>query len=240
MALPAHLQRFLNADPVERSAHDTAALAPLSTGLSELDALLPDGGLPRASVIELSCAGAALATSVSLSVCKVAQAEGTSRLGEPSWCAFVDPIGTLHSPFVAQSGVELDRLLVVRPPVEALSRVVIRLVESRAFSVVVVDTLGVPGAPLNIPLGGWPRTVRRLALALEGSDAIVMLITDSMARRPLPLPVGLRLELRQPRERQLELQVAKDKRGRLASPKTLAWTRARIVSSLASGTRRER
>jgi recombination protein RecA len=122
--------------------------------------------------------------------------------------------------------VALERLLVVRPGLEALSRVAIRLVESQAFAIVVVDLAAVPGAPLNVPLGSWPRIVRRLALALEGTEGIVLLVTDAGAERPLPLPVAQRIELARPAAGELALRVAKDRRGRISAPRTIAWARA--------------
>ncbi|MCE7894882.1 MAG: recombinase A, partial [Sorangiineae bacterium PRO1] len=139
------------------------------------------------------------------------------------WCAFVDASSSLHGPGVAEAGVELGRLLVVRPPLEALSRVSLRLVESRAFALVVIDTMGAPGHPVDVSLGTWPRVVRRLAMAVEGTSACVLLVTDSRASRPLPLPVAQRIELSRPSEHELGVRVAKDKHGRVSSPRKIAW-----------------
>jgi len=178
-------------------------------------------------VVELSVAGgAAAATSIALAACRAAQARSSERGGEAAWCAFVDPSGTLHGPGVARSGVALERLLVVRPPLDALTRVAVRMVESQAFAVVVIDLAGMPGAPLHIPLGSWPRIVRRLALALESTEGIALLVTDAGAARPLPLPVSQRIELARPEAEQLAVRVAKDRRGRISAPRTVAWARA--------------
>lgn len=214
--LPAHL----------RGTVSTAESAPrgLALGLGELDRVLPDGGLLRGGVVELSVVGgAALATSIGLAACRAAQAEGRSRGGETPWCAFIDPSGTLFAPAVVDAGVLLERLLVVRPPLEALARSCLRVVESRAFAVVVIDTLGVPGGSVNVSLGSWPRIVRRLALGLEGTSTCLLLVTDGSQPRPLPLPVAQRLELARPGRHELRLRVAKDKHGRVSSPRPLAW-----------------
>jgi recombination protein RecA len=202
----------------------------LSLGIDALDAVLPEGGLPRGKVIELAVAsGIALGTSVGLSACRSAQketeAQGSDALSAARWCAFVDPSGTLHAPGVVGAGVRLDRLLVVRPSLEALERTAIRLVESQAFAVVVLDTVGVPGARPHVSLGTWPRVIRRLSLAMEGSGTTVLLITDSDAHRPLPLPVAMRLELIRTAVDHLSIEVAKDRRGRVSGPRTVAWAR---------------
>jgi hypothetical protein len=200
----------------------------LPLGFSELDDALPDGGLPRGAVIEVVVqGGAALATSTALMACKSAQREAVARGGEAPFCAFIDPTATLHGPGVAAAGVDLERLLVVRPSLEALSRTAIRVVESQAFSVVVVDAAGIPGASLDVALGGWPRVVRRLALAAEESATTVLLVTDAEARRPLPLPVAMRVELARAEVDRLTVRIAKERRGRISGPRSIVWTRPR-------------
>lgn len=226
MALPQHVL-----DRLPAALLRGGALAPrelpqsgLSLGLLGLDELLPDGGLGRGSVVELCVKGAAAgATRIALAACRAAQAEGRERGGDTPWCAFVDASSSLHGPGVAEAGVELGRLLVVRPPLEALSRVSLRLVESRAFALVVIDTMGAPGHLVDVSLGTWPRVVRRLAMAVEGTSACVLLVTDSRASRPLPLPVAQRIELSRPSEHELGVRVAKDKHGRVSSPRKIAW-----------------
>jgi recombination protein RecA len=234
MALPAHLLerlspafsqagvRFARPDAGPVRSQEAA----LSFGVPELDALLPDGGLLPGSVIEL-CAGGegALGTSLGLLACAQAQAVARARGGVAPWCAFIDPSGTLYGPGVAAAGVELSRLLVVRPEPAALSRVALRLAESEAFAVVVVDLTGVVGERVQVPLGTWPRVVRRLALALEGTGHSVLLLTREADRRPLPLPVAQRLEVSRPAADKLLVRLAKDQRGRIAAPRPIAWAR---------------
>jgi recombination protein RecA len=132
---------------------------------------------------------------------------------------------------VAAAGVELSRLLVVRPPLGALSRIALRLAESEAFAVVVVDLAGVVGERVAVPLGTWPRVVRRLALAIEGTGHSVLLLTRQADRRPLPLPVAQRLEVSRPSADKLSVRIAKDQRGRVSSPRTVTWAGAGIWSA---------
>jgi recombination protein RecA len=238
MALPAHLLERLSpafsqagvrfARPAEGPCQG------LSFGIAELDALLPDGGLLRGSVVELCAAGeGALGTSLGLAACAAAQAEARARGGHTPWCAFIDPSSTLYGPGVAAAGVELSRLLVVRPPLAALSRVALRLAESEAFAVVVVDLTGVVGERVPVPLGTWPRVVRRLALAIEGTGHSVLLLTREADRRPLPLPVAQRLEVSRPSADKLMVRIAKDQRGRVASARPVAWTRQGVWGAAA-------
>jgi recombination protein RecA len=212
---------------VRRGAVEPAGSeATLSLGLGGLDAVLPDGGLPRGGVVELSVAGgAALSTSVALAACRSAQQEALERGGQVPWCAFVDPTGTLHGPGVVAAGVQLDRLLVVRPPLEAIGRVAVKLAESHAFTVLVVDTVGTVGSAAHVPLASWPRLVRRLSIAAAESSALLLLVTDRDARRALPLPVAMRLELSRPRLDRLTVRVAKERRGRVSTERTIGWDR---------------
>jgi len=234
MALPAHVLDRLSpafneagvrlARQAKESTDGSAGA--LGFGIPELDEVLPDGGLLRSSVVELCVSGeGALGTSLSLALCAHAQANARARGAEPPWCAFVDPSRTLYGPGVAAAGVELSRLLVIRPTLAALSRATLRLAESRAFAVIVVDLTGSIGERVVVPLGTWPRVVRRLALAIEGSGHSVVLLTRDTDRRPLPLPVAQRLEVSRPSAEKLMVRLAKDQRGRILSPRGVAWTR---------------
>ena len=229
---------------------------PLSLGLPELDEALPELGLPRSAVIELAChPGLGRATQLALMACASAQAEtrATSHDGQARWCAWLDPTATLYAPGVAQTGVELARLCVVRPPVAELAKVAVRVVASHAFAVVVVDRAGVPGRSVNSPLTRsansaltrsansaltrsansaltrsansaltrWDVVVRRLALACERSDTTVLLLSSLADAQARPLPTAMRLELASPGPARLALRVARDRNGRVGSPRIL-------------------
>ncbi|WP_245677855.1 DNA recombination/repair protein RecA [Chondromyces crocatus] len=224
----------------------------LPLGLVGINEVLPEGGIPRGGVVEIaSPRGLGRATSIALSACASAQAEARLRGGATSdgaWCAWIDVMSTLYAPAVAAAGVDLGRLLVVRPPLESLARVAVRMASSGSFSVLVVDTLGVPGArsvvgrSRGVPvsrgsrqqatradrergsaeegadLGRWLNVVRKLSLAVEGSDATVLLLTDRLAARPMPLPVSMRIEVDRLDEGRLSVRVAKDRQGRVTAP----------------------
>ncbi len=227
---PAFASRIAYASTLaaEAALSDRAKALPL--GLWGIDEVLPDGGLPRGAVIEVaSPGGLARATSVALSACASAQAAARLRGGDATagaWCAWVDATGTLFAPAVARAGVDLNKLLVVRPQADALARVAVRLAASRVFSVVVVDTAGVPGSATRQRLDRWGTAVRRLALSIEGSETSVILLTDARVRRTMPLPAALRIELERPAAGRLNLRVAKERHGRVAAPRPILIPRS--------------
>jgi hypothetical protein len=191
-------------------------------GWPELEAILPDGGLPR-GVVELSglLAGG---TSIALAAIRAAHEEDAR-----TWCAWVDPERTLHGPGAAQAGAALDRLLIVSPPREELGRIAVKVVASRAFEVVVVDMDPVPQVSAPRPRAPRRRVppevlVRKLALAAEQAGTTVVLLTDSRAPRAVPWPVALRLDLSRPSDdgALISVRVAKERRGRIGMKKTLA------------------
>jgi recombination protein RecA len=188
----------------------------------ELEAILPDHGFPR-GVVELTSPGAlGGATSVALAAIKAGQSRG-----EHAWCAWIDPEGSLHAPGVVAAGVDLARLLVVRPHHTQLGRMAVKAVGSGAFEVVVVDVdapvslRGTPPPGAQNRGGGSGRRldllVRKLALAAEPSGATVLLLSDAERPRPVPWPVALRLELSRPEPESLSVRVVKERRGRADS-----------------------
>jgi hypothetical protein len=233
----------------------------LALGIPALDELLPLGGLPRGSVIELQVRGASgAATSFALCACRAAQrhgmgsenwraenwqvdtqraetqraetqrAEGWAANGEPggwageeSWCAFIDPSASLFAPGVARLGVNLARLLVVRPDADAVERVAVRVADAKAVALMVVDLRGAFG-DLPISTTRWQRTVRRLALAVKQVATIVLVITPEGPSRTLPLPVAMRLEFARASAESFELRVGKERTGRVSSPRTVSWS----------------
>jgi recombination protein RecA len=127
MALPAHLLERLPTASLRQhgvsigqqadGSSSAGSGSAFSLGVEALNRVLPDHGLPRGAVIELAIhGGSALGTSLGLAACKAAQQAAVERGGARNvWCAFLDPSGTLYAPGVAAAGVDLERLLVVRP-----------------------------------------------------------------------------------------------------------------------------
>ncbi len=219
---------------------------PLCLDWPELDAALPDHGLPR-GVVELSAPRALGSAAIALSAVRAAH-----KRDARAWCAWIDPEQTLYAPGVAMAGVDLARMLVVRPPRRDLARIAVKVAAARAFDVIVIDMDPVPGAtarPLaedaasaTAPTASrascslrssrssrssrasreWPGEVlvRKLAIQAEEGGATILLLTDARASRAVPWPVSLRLELTRSPEA-LALRVAKEKRGRVGPVKAV-------------------
>ena len=228
-ALIASLQKEIGHADSPHGASATwceARAKPLPLGFGPLDARLPDVGLPRGAVVEISAPnGLGHSTRLALGACASAQAR------EQAWCAWIDASHSLYAPGIRAAGVELERLLVVRPGAESLARAAVRVAQSGLFAVVVVERTGVPGAPVlgerpvprspNAVAGRtrWDTVVRRLALAVEGSETVVLLLSRPSAES---LPVAMRLELGCPRRDTLALCIAKERHGRLGGPYLLS------------------
>ena len=219
--------RRLGSEQEEQSA--SSASRSLALSWPGLNDVLPDGGLPR-GIVELS-SPRALGGATSLALAAVRA--GQHRTPE-AWCAWIDPEGTLHAPGVAASGVDLARMLVVRPPRTRFRPVVVKVVQAGAFEVIVVDydaafastsTLQASSAPRSEGRSAWAPEVlvRKLALLAEPTGATVLLLTDSARPRAVPWPVALRLELSRPSWNELAVRVAKDRRGRVGPVKTVPF-----------------
>jgi hypothetical protein len=84
--------------------------------------------------------------------------------------AWVDARGTLHPPALAQAGVDLERLLVVRPEAERAVYAAERVLESGAFEIVAMSGL-------DRQLG--PSRARRLQSAAEAEAATGLVLLDA-------------------------------------------------------------
>jgi recombination protein RecA len=208
----------------------TGALLPsanasvLSLGWPELEQVLPDRGLPR-GVVEIASPTARPshgigiarggATTVALRAMSSVHAADAK-----AWCAWIVPAGAAmpYAPAARQAGVDLERLLVVRPEPAALARTVVKVAAAGACELVVVDAQsGLDGRLAHGRARGNARVdgsvvVRKLALAAEEKGTTFLLLTDAYAARPVPWPVALRLEVER-RTEALAVRVTKDRRG---------------------------
>lgn len=154
-------------------------------GIASVDGALPGGGFPRGGVVELCGGPASGKTAVALSV--------LAALPPDELFGWVDGRGELYPPAAAARGVDLARLLVVRPPLspsglpppggEAPWRAALwaaeALLASGAFAAVAVDA----ALPHAIP--GADAVARRLQAAAERGGAAGLWITTP--------PLGLRI-----------------------------------------------
>jgi protein ImuA len=173
------------------------------SGLPGVDAALPGGGFPRGALAELTGGPASGKTAVALAV--------FAALAPGDLAAYVDGRGELYPPAAAARGVDLARLLLVRPlrdpaceaspprgagarPGEAGAAGAMRaglwaaeaLLASGAFAAVAVD-VPIPGA-----LRGADAVARRLQAAAEKGGAVGLWLGGGNGLR---LPAAVRVEL---------------------------------------------
>lgn len=192
------------------------------TGVHDLDRILPDGGFTP-GIVELSAPHAlGGSTSVVLAFLRAAQAKKTEGGGWGAWVEPADgPLGQLYAPAVAQAGVDVNRLLVVRVSNreargmgrrgsdKTLQRAALKLAASGGFDCVAVNSARFDET-----------SVRKFSISAEKHGATVFLLTDSLAPHSA-WPVTLRLELLRTAEG-ISMRVAKDKRGRAGASGTVA------------------
>jgi hypothetical protein len=171
---------------------------------------LPDAGFPS-GITELTAPRAlGGATLIATQTIALAQREG------PVTCAWLDPEGSLHAPGLLQQGVDLSRLLVVRPPREKLKGVAVRIARSGAVALMAIDFHPVGGRVLPAPRSmNDDRWVRRLQLGCEEGGAVALLITDSRPKQGGPMPVALKLMLERSAPHVLRVTVMKERAGRV-------------------------
>src|SRR6202789_2597581 len=87
-----------------------------STGKSSLDARLPGGGWPTASLIEVLLDDTGLGeVQLFLPALVACQRSATSGSGDAPWLVWIAPPHEPYAPALAQQGIDLGRLLVVCP-----------------------------------------------------------------------------------------------------------------------------
>jgi cell division inhibitor SulA/protein ImuA len=96
----------------DASAGHSSSRPVWSTGQSALDARLPGGGWPTASLIEVLLEAPGLGE-VQLFLPALVQSQRAE--GETPWLVWISPPHEPFAPALAQYGIDLDRLLVVRP-----------------------------------------------------------------------------------------------------------------------------
>jgi cell division inhibitor SulA/protein ImuA len=152
-----------------------------STGRDALDARLPGGGWPTASLIEVLLDESGLGE-VQLFLPALAQSQRVE--GETPWLVWIAPPHEPFAPALSQHGIDLDRLLVVRPvsATEALWAA-----EQALGS-------GVCAAVLLWLKGSDDRWLRRLKLAAQAGGALGILFRPERHRFESS-PAALRLLL---------------------------------------------
>jgi hypothetical protein len=170
----------------------------LSTGFAALDRCLPGGGWPRQGLIEILTDRQGVGE-LSLLMPALATLCRDPREGGGGWLAWVSPPHQPYAPALAASGIDVQRVLVIRAraPAEWAMEQALR---SEACSAVL----------------GWadPRemqSLRRLQLAAEQSQSLAVLFRPVRAGLR-PSPAVLRIELQANREG-LQARIVKSRGG---------------------------
>jgi hypothetical protein len=155
---------------VTRGGPETPAAPCFPTGLAPIDRAL-GGGFPRGRVSEV--VGPACCGRTSLALALLARVTAQGELA-----ALVDRPDVFDAASAASAGVDLERVLWVRPPGigEAL-RSVEHVLQAGGFSLVLLD-LAVEETTLRIPTSAWPRLRKATAAA---AAALVLLTRHRLA-----------------------------------------------------------
>ncbi|MCE9670242.1 recombinase RecA [Myxococcus stipitatus] len=187
-------------------------LSVLRTGLEAVDALLPAGGFPLGQVVELC--GEAASGRTSLALGAVAAAHREERL-----CAWVDGPRELYAPSAAGQGVDLERLLIVRPRAPEQSVwAAVQLARSGAFACVVLDLtrgVGATGRPPRVGIA----EARKLADAAERGGGLLLLLTSAEA----PADGVTRLRTESEDGEGWSVEVVRSRRGGAGSRAVVPW-----------------
>jgi hypothetical protein len=172
-----------------------------STGRSSLDARLPGGGWPTASLIEVLLDESGLGE-VQLFLPALVACQRRSGMEDSPWIVWIAPPHEPYAPALAQQGIELGRLLVVRPnsATEAL------------WAAEQALRSGVCAAVLLWLKGTDDRWLRRLKLAAEAGGALGVLFRPGRHRFESS-PASLRLLMTQG-EHETHLDLIKVQGGR--------------------------
>jgi hypothetical protein len=152
-----------------------AAFATLSTGYPALDDSLPGGGWPRAGLVEILTPryGAGELRLLVPALAKLTQ------LAPPRWLAWIAPPFEPFAPALAQSGMALERQLVVRT-------------ETALWAMEQALGSGACDAALAWPRRAQVRSIRRLQIATERGRTLGFLFRELTSARESS-PAGLRL-----------------------------------------------
>ena len=154
-----------------------------STGSSSLDARLPGGGWPTASLIEVLLDDTGLGEVQLFLPALAACQRSTQGSGvDAPWLVFIAPPHEPYAPALAQQGIELGRLLVVRPATAA----------EALWAAEQALSSGVCAAVLLWLKGTDDRWLRRLKLAAETGGSLGVLFRPERHRFESS-PANLRL-----------------------------------------------
>lgn len=192
-----------------RGGASTATYPVVSTGFTELDRVLPGGGWPVGALIELYAEGPGSGELALLMPVIVR----LSLMEEERWIAWIAPPLIPYAPALRRCGVDIDRLLMIKP-----SRGASRQRSGTRDCLWAVEQVIRSGSSSGV-LAWLPPTdtvaLRRLQLAAEEQGCWTVLFREPAALAR-PSPAALRMRLRHAHDG-LRVDVVKCRGGRAAS-----------------------
>ena len=203
------LEKLLEHPRVWRGNSQTPAQTGLPSGYPKLDRCLPGGGWPPAALTEILTGqygiGELRLLMPALAQLSAEEANpGHDEYSEPGWIAWVAPPFQPYAPALQQSGIDLSRMLVVRPKDES----------ELLWSAEQALSSGTCAAVLLWPDRLDDQAGRRLQLAAEKGRSWAIAFRP-LAARQQPSAAALRLEL-QPTEQGTRVHILKSRGGRPA------------------------
>jgi recombination protein RecA len=117
----------------------------ISSGISQLDDILGNGGLARGSVVEVFGPEGSGKSTICLQIIKQAQEQGIT-------CAFIDMEQVLNPDYASKLGVDIEKLIISQPDyMEAAFGVCDALVRTGKVGVIIIDSIAslVPKAEVD-------------------------------------------------------------------------------------------
>jgi cell division inhibitor SulA/protein ImuA len=208
--LSSSLDKLLENPRVWRGREQTGRQAGLASGYPELDRHLPGGGWPRASLTEILTEhyGIGELRLLMPALARLSTEASPQDFSEPGWIAWVAPPFQPYPPALQQYGIDLSRMLIVRPREDS----------EVLWSAEQALSSGTCAAVLLWPSILDDQSSRRLQLAAEKGRSWAIAFRP-LAARQQPSAAALRLELhpdgtRHSGERGMRVNILKSRGGR--------------------------
>lgn len=183
------LEKLLENPRVWRGSHQADSRSGLSSGFTKLDQCLPGGGWPQQSLTEILIEhhGVGELRLLMPALARISSEHSAGQPGdynEPGWIAWVAPPFQPYAPALQQCGIDLARMLIVRPKDDS----------ELLWSAEQALSSGTCAAVLLWPSVLDDQSSRRLQLAAEKGHSWAIAFRPLSARQQ-PSAAALRLEL---------------------------------------------
>lgn len=203
---PSPLDKLLENPRIWRGHNQAHATAGLASGYETLDRYLPGGGWPQCSLTEILIEqyGIGELRLLMPALAQLSAADSNADYTEPGWIAWIAPPFQPYPPALQQWGIDLSRMLIVRPKND----------NEVLWSAEQALSSGTCAAVLLWPESLDDQAGRRLQLAAEKGNSWAIAFRPLTARAE-PSAAALRIELRASGEG-TRLHILKSRGGRPA------------------------